>query len=470
MIDPVQKQDLLLIKEAFERKALEQNSREAQLLPMVDTLSQSRQIHQNIRGQLTRYPASKIQGEKRARNILKQIQAECVPCTARIKALGDLDIGDDLFTTLGTYNIRALSRMIELFKSVSRPNTIQQDLCDAYKALRSQCIPDISRLIAALSLLMRKLRSFSLKSLKNELMSLIGGLISRTMSSAAINYDMYVRLITDTLKCVVADIKTQLGKLQPILSREGLEDIASLAPLDRTDPSNPSFTISQQEAARRKVASWFPNQVDDQGNPVDFDFTRDISKRLGDFNQQIDQKLNSFTNLNQAVGIGQLLTDMVDSAISNADEKLDNATREFLKFLKLSDSNLQSQIELISQIQLIQSLLEVLQTIKDTRGDFNPCGQKAGRKFFTRIKFPGQEIIVEDKRSKPEDPEDIEITIVPPQLKVDNPVVKDILREQGLLKPLQQVDSVDNFIDSGEVIQAVPVTINLSKCLDGSNE
>ena len=48
-VSPTQKQDLMLVKEAFEKKALEQNTVGAQRLPMVTTVQQARRIHEVIR-------------------------------------------------------------------------------------------------------------------------------------------------------------------------------------------------------------------------------------------------------------------------------------------------------------------------------------------------------------------------------------------------------------------------------------
>lgn len=444
----------MLVKEAFERKALEKDSSGATWLPMTTTVQQTRRIHETIRDEAGRYPAATAQKKvaKDDQSFLKQKQIECIPCLGRLKALGDLDMVGDLFASMLAYNDRALKNMLNLFKSVSRPNRIQENLCGAYHALRSQCIPDVTRLLSQLTLLMNNLRGFNLKSLKDQLIGLVGALIVRSLVTGAINYDMYIGLITGVTRCIAQDINTQLGKLEPILSRDGLEDIAQLLPLDTQDGE-----LTRNEAAKAKAANWFPNQGD-------FNFASDASKAITGAEAKLEKKLNTFSRgpglgVDNAANIGRLVKDMIEESISVVDDKLQNATSELLKFLKLSDGNLSAQIELMDQIQLVRSVLEVLKTIKDTRGDYDPCGTDAGRRFFSRIKFPGQDVIVDNI-----DPENPEVTIVPPGIRIDNPVVEEILNENGIdTGPVGHSGAVK----SGRVVKSVPVSINVSKCLDG---
>ena len=448
-VTPTQKQDLMLVKEAFEKKALEQDTSGATWLPMTTTVQQTRRIHETIRDEAVRYPAA-VSQQKVAKNdpgFLKQKQIECIPCLGRIKALGDLDMIPDLFATMLAYDANALKNMLNLFKSISRPNRIQENLCGAYIALRSQCIPDITRLLSQLTLLMNHLRGFNLKSLKDQLIGLVGAIIVRTLVAGAINYDMYINLITNVTRCIVTDINTQLGKLEPILSREGFEDIAQLLPLDTQDGE-----LTRDEAAKKKAANWFPAAGD-------FNYAQDISKTITGGQKKFEDKINTFSGeagkgVDKAANVGRVISDMIEESISVVDDKLQNATSELLKFLKLSDGNLSAQIELMDQIQLIRSVLEVLKTIKDTRGDFDP-----GRRFFTRIKFPGQDVVVDNS-----DPDNPDLDIIPPDIKIDNPVVEEILNENGIdTGPAGESGAVK----SGRVVKSVPVTINVSRCLDG---
>jgi len=449
-VSPTQKQDLMLIKEAFEKKVIEKDTDGANWLPMVTTVQQARRIHEVVRDEATKYPSAEYKATKAANDqgFLKQKQIECIPCLGRIKALADLDMADDLFATLMAYDGRALQNMLNLFKSVSRPNRIQQNLCEAYTALRSQCIPDIARLLTQLTLLMDYLRSFSLKSLKDQLIALVGALIVRSLVFGAINYDMYITLITDVTRCIAHDINTQLGKLEPILSREGLEDIANLLPLDTQDGE-----LTREEAAQKKAANWFPNQGD-------FNYAQDLSKKITNTQRGFEKKINTFSGetdrgVDKAARIGRIIADMINESISVVDNKLQNATSELLKFLKISDGNMKAQIQIIDQVQLIRSVLEVLKTIRDTSGDFDPCGKEAGKRFFTRIKFPGDDIIIDVNNT---DPDDTEITIVPPDIRIDNPVVEEILNENGI---------ETGPVKSGRVVKSLPFAVNISRCLDG---
>lgn len=501
-VSPIQKQDLMLVKEAFERKALEKNNVGATWLPMVTTVQQSRRVHETIRDEASRYPAVRANNNrvKNNQSFLKQKQSECIPCLDRILDATDLDMLGDLFANLLAFNDRSIKNMLNLFNSLYLPNDIQRDLCGAYNALRSQCIPDIARLITQLKFLMEDIRKVKLKGLKDSLITLVGTAIVKSLILGSINYDMYVNLITNTTRCIARDINAQLIKLEPILSSEGLEDIADLFSNDQgAGSSNSSKTRRQQqeevfkraedirdiqriaaasreggdeavakildegalsrskaESADQKAEEWVPNTDA-------FNYTKDASKAIAGLQDKIEKKANSFKNSNNKdqvprneLDIGYLIKDMIEESINVVEDKSDNSKSELLKILKLSDSSLNKQIKAINQIRQVLSVLEILKTIKDTRGDYDPCGRNAGKKFFTKINFPGQDILVDTVN-----PEDPILTILPPTIKITNPVVEDILNENG-------IDT--GPVKSGRIVNSLPVEINISKCLDGKQQ
>jgi hypothetical protein len=121
---------------------------------------------------------------------------------------------------------------------------------------------------------------------------------------------------------------SQLRKVEPILSRDGLEDIAQLLPLDTQDGE-----LTRGEAAKAKAANWFPNQGD-------FNFAADASKKITGIQQTVEKKVNTFSGqtgrgVDAAADVGRLIKDMIEESISVVDGKLQNATSELLKFLKL---------------------------------------------------------------------------------------------------------------------------------------
>lgn len=451
MVDPILKQDLTLVKNAFEEKALEKSGNAA-LLPMKEALVSQRLIHNTVIGQAKRYPSVSSKSKDPNNSLLKKIQTECIPCQNRIKALGELDMAGDIFSAMMVYNGRALKNLINLFTSLTYPNRMQENLCMAYKALRANCIPDLRRLIAALSFMLADLRSINLKSLKNQMLGLVVGIIARTIISTTINLDMYVKLITDTLNCVLADVKLQISKLDPILSRDGLTDtVDRLTPLSRSE-------------SKAKVDSWF----NDTG------YTGDLSKQVSSTQQQLNKTITSgfddaVKNMND---FGRILTSMIDEAVGRVDKKLDNASKELLRFLKLSDGNLKSQIEVINQIILITSVIQLIQTIMNTRGDWNPCGEEAGRNFFISYTDPRTKVYITPPGDK-DDPGDIEIVIVPKDIIIKNPVVDDILNNAGIItRSIDPLDTSTKVLDletPGIDNRAIPISIRVSECLGINN-
>lgn len=469
MVDPLYKQDLMLIKNAFEKKAQEQSSEGAMLIPIAESVSMARQTHESTVALVSRYPSSRYKDKSAANNsksFLSDLQDECIPCLDRIKSIADLDLSLEQFKILSAFNIRALETFMRMFRSLSGSNEIERHLCQAYMALRSQCIPDIARMLAALSFLLADLRSFNLKGLKDQLVGIALEIISSIVLGLTVNLDMFQQLITGTLRCVANDIRQQLYKLQPILSRDGFEAFAQLLPLQSTIPTNIPrvgvsgqivgiqeipLPISRADAAANKAREWFPE---------DFDYVQNVEKQIGKIDKlasKIDELPSKFKPIAQ---VSEQIVSMIETVTSRVDQKLEDATSELLKLLKLSDGNLKAQVELLNQIQLIMSVINILKTIMKTGGDYNPCGPEAGRAFFTRIKIPGNDILIIRDDSDPEDPTNIEINIIPRTIEVNNPVVEEIFKENGI--------SIIGGEGATKVVEAFPIEINLSRCLDGA--
>lgn len=448
-VDPIIKQDLMLIKEAFENKALEQEGRSATLVPFVETLSSSRQMHEVIRNGVERYPSANVSSTAGKHTLLDKLQDECVNCDARIRALGDLDLDVDLFPFLITFNDRAIESLIQSFSMLRDNNKIQQDLCSAYKLLRSQCVPDLRRLIQVLAFMIADLRSIS-KGLKSQLLQLLGVIVGQWVVSSSLNLDMYTKMITNTLRCVVADLNLQIKKLEPILSREGFE---------HTMDSIGDSLLSKEHKLTNitKDTTWF------RVIPGNFSFISNLSQPTYTAPPEYTgKKIESFENLvNSGIGrVEEIITGVIEEGISGINTKLELTNQEFLKVLKISDNNLSSQISKIKQILLIQNLIDIVKTILSTRGDYNPCGVEAGRKFFTKIRFPGQDVRLINRDNENGDGEsDTEVLIVPPTISITNPIVKDILEEHGVY--------ITNTGSETSAAVSIPVSIRLSKCLDG---
>jgi hypothetical protein len=453
-VSATQKQDLTIIKNVFEKKALEKDTVGAVWLPMVSSVQQSRRIHEVIRDEVSSYPSSENRKKKASQDqsFLKQKQSECIPCIDRVKSLVDIDIGGDILANLLTYNTLAIKNMISIFNGLSKPNRIQESLCEGYKSLRSQCIPDIARIIAQLKFLISSIRSFKIKSLKEQLVSLVGSLMARGLIFGTVNWDKYIALITNTARCIANDINTQISKLDPILSREGLDDVANIVPKKKQEKIDPLAELI------RENPDDFANSQEVKSAAIKAGPKRTLFPGKGDFDygENIRGKLSSFNQSKRYQDAANLIKDMLEESIDLVDNKLEVATNQLFKLLKLSNDNLCEQIESTNQVRLIMSVLAILNTIKDTRGNFDPCGENAGKNFFTKIKIPGQEIVIDNS-----DPNNTELNIIPPSIRIDNPVVEDILNENG-------IGTVDSKIKSGSIVESIPVSMNISKCLSGN--
>ena len=103
VVDPVLKNDLMLIRDAFKEGALAQDGNAA-FVPVREMLSTQRQAHQGITTAVRRYPSYYARNQDKVRSLLDKVQEECVPCTERIKALRDCDIGLEIDDSLIQYN------------------------------------------------------------------------------------------------------------------------------------------------------------------------------------------------------------------------------------------------------------------------------------------------------------------------------------------------------------------------------
>lgn len=222
-VDPTIKQDLMLVKEHFERKALDEEGNAA-LVPTAEILRSQRDVHVAVRDEMYKYPASYAADLQEDSSFINKLQQECIPCLNRIESLKDCDISPRLDKSLINYNININTQLTQMFSNLNGRNPIEENLCEIYKAYKSQCVPDISRAIAALSYLISSLRGFDLKLLQDNFIQVVLGLIANLVFNVTFNLDKFAQLITDTLRCIVADIQTQLKKLNPIISVQGRDN------------------------------------------------------------------------------------------------------------------------------------------------------------------------------------------------------------------------------------------------------
>lgn len=440
MVDPQLKADLMLVKEAFERKALELKDDDAALVPMASMLREGQDAHQNIRDNIARTPAYYARNQDDTRSTMERVQQECVPCAARISALKECDLSPDLDETLLVYNRNVLNQLTAMFRNLNGRNPIESHLCDIYKLFNSQCIPDIRRMIAALAFLLSDLRSFRLKSLKDSFLQTLLALLAGLVVNITFNFEKFGILVTDTIKCSLADIKAQLAKLAPILSGEA--------------------KAKSREAFER---AWRNNEQDKHwlsttdlygvAPPAQVPFNDELTA----FEEGVLDKVPSTLG-----GLDEVLEKTIQEAVTTIDLNIVNTRQELLKLLKQNGEDMKALHTLIEQIQLVQGMLNVLSGLADTKSSYNPCGDddldeiEQARRFFTRIKIPRRRI---DVTPNPDDPTDVEIEITPDPITVDNPVVKDILEDAGF-----------PILEGDRVLAGEPTSISLLGCLGRSPE
>jgi hypothetical protein len=445
-VDPILKQDLMLIRKAFEEGALGQSG-EAIWIPTRSMLSTQRQAHQSIRDSAKRYPSYYARHTDAKQSLLDRIQEECIPCIDRIKILKECDIGLDIDDSLIQYNQNILKELTGFFETFEGKSPVEENVCEIYKGFRSQCIPDLRRVIIALTFLLSDIRNVSLRSVAENFMQVVLAMIGNLVVNITFSLDQFAQLITNTIKCVLQDVREQLAKVEPILSREDSPE-GLIQGVERTERILRDSWKDDDAANHwaQRTASTQPNY-----NEVPFSGQMDSVVNRA---QEITDRLPT---LHATVDAGGLIQNMLQKAIQRVDGNLEIAKGEFLKLLKSSHGNFQALNELVAQIQTVIGLLSVIEGIVESRGDYDPCTRESDERFFIQLTLPRRRVTV--KRVDTDLPDDIEVDIIPDTTSVDNPVIEEILEEAGV--DLVKVD------DSSVEVRAEPVTISVTKCLGG---
>jgi hypothetical protein len=469
-VDPVLKQDLLLVKEHFENKALAQDDNAA-LVPLASIFRNQRDMHIAVRSSIERYPAHYAQNIDEKQSILKQIQEECVPCEFRLKGIKALDIDFTIGSKLIEFDKRVLESLVSAFRNLNGVTPIETHICDIYRAYKSQCIPDLRRMLAAFLYLLSDLRSIDLRSLQLGFFQLLGIIIGKLLVTFTTNLDKYAQLITNTLKCVAYDLKGQLAKLSPILSKEARQK--SLQQI--------SDAFKKKEEDKKWSEQAWKNLTQEQKDAINakgqisgtsaYEALPEKQIPYAGEVQQAEQAVSGAINFS-VNSINEIIQGFLDMATARVDKALINGREDLVKILKASDMNLTSLNTLMQQIMLLQGLINILKGLIESKGDYNPCGtMEAGRRFFTKLTIPGRAVVVKPGTI---DPSDTEVTFFPDPAVFDNPVIKDVLDKSGITQTGAGTSQffVTTITDPNTgknkyAVQAEPVTISLFNCLGG---
>ena len=195
---------------------------------------------------------SNFQDKEAALNLLKS----CIPCDLRIADFSASFSAnwDNMLRDLNK-KWEELLGMMRALKSFS-PGQFSMDLCNLFKFLDGQCIPDITGLISLLSIMQIKYMNLNLTSLSNIINQLVAPFLSPVIGSFTSNLDQYVELIVGPLKCVNRALEQQLINLQ-----EQVNGARNIADLNRT-----KYQMTQIDFYDAKIKSLRNrlNQIDRQ--------------------------------------------------------------------------------------------------------------------------------------------------------------------------------------------------------------
>lgn len=152
-----------------------------------------------------------FKNEEAARQLLKA----CIPCDFRKFGKFTATFSDPWQDTIDqlTKKWKELLRMLRDL-STFKPGEFSMDLCNLFKFLDGQCIPDITGLMSLLSLMQLKYLDLGGTSLGNITAQLVAPLLTPIIASFTSNLDQYADIIIGPLKCVTAALEKQMINLQ----------------------------------------------------------------------------------------------------------------------------------------------------------------------------------------------------------------------------------------------------------------
>ena len=471
-VDPVLKGDLNIVKAAFEKGAQTQPGA-ATYVPFRGMISSTRQIHENVRAAVARYPS--VYAKDSPKSLIDTVQQECIPCAGRLKVLKGLDISFDLDLMLGNYNKNTLTNLVEFFKHLKGQTPIERNICEAFAALRANCVPDVKRLVAVMTLTISEIRNVDIPHLHVSFLGVVFSILSKITVGYTTGFDKYTRLITDTIRCNSNDLKTQLAKLDPILSPGGRNNAAQAF----------KNAWSKNEAGK----NWTRNNAN--STPVyNANAFNKIDKATRASTEAIDKVQNATADFkasadNKTKNVMAVLDGVFNLCSGRVELNLDGALQDLLKMLKSNDSNLDVMNTLLQQVQTIMGAIALCQALvsSDARQKYDACGPDRGRKFFNDITLPDRKIFIvppPPESGRPAD--DVDIVITSDPIQVDNPIVRDILEQSGIAIRAINTGTSGSVVtgtpgsvagssvasqaeDIAFIVDSEPITINFFACM-----
>ena len=457
-VDPILKQDLHLVKTAFENGAQNQKGA-AVYVPFRNMITSTRRVHENVRASVARYPSVYVKSDSK-QSLIDTVQQECIPCASRLRVLRDLDISLDLDLMLGNYNVKSLQNLVKFFGSLKGRTPIEQNICMAFAALRANCVPDLQRLLQAMTLTLSDIRTSDLKNLNVTFLSVVVSMISKIAVGYTTGFDKYTRLITDTLRCMANDLKTQLAKLDPILSSGGRANTAE-AFKNAWKKNEEGKNWVKSNAASRPVFNKYAFDKIDKATQTSVEAVDKVQNAEVDFEAAATNKTGD---------VVAVLNGVVNLVVGRVQANLDGALQDLMKMLKANEQNMDAMNKLIQQIQTIIGMISLVQALvsSDARQQYDSCGPERGRKFFNDLSIPRRKIYVVPPPPDSGRPRnDVDIIITDDPIQVDNPIVREILEQSGVAIRVIETETPGSTKTENIqfVVDSEPITINFFACM-----
>jgi hypothetical protein len=171
---------------------------------------------------------------------------ECIPCTDRWKALGDLRPWDD-FMALVQQDLLNRLGILDDIAALFNNTEIVDDFCAIAQYLNALCIPDLAAILALLQLLLAKLADLTDFQLSDLVWGLLSGLMSPFLSGFRNLLNQYVDIIFSPIECILDSLTYQMQKIPG--SEGAIQDMTNFRnrQLQRTKDATKDFVYGEQQ-------------------------------------------------------------------------------------------------------------------------------------------------------------------------------------------------------------------------------
>lgn len=217
-----------------------------------------------------KFAEDKRKKEKKSKSIID----ECVPCWDRIKTVSELKISP----SFNDVAIKNLTRQLNLKNILgliadTGENRELDNICQYFDALKFQCIPDIQRLIALLSLVLRQLTELITADISALLGNLLIALYRPFLANLSHNLDEFTSLVLDPIECVKTSLFYQFNKVDFAVQTKRAKELKNNLYSNANNITNelrnrPSNTFNEGEMLLMDAITLAENWVRDKQRSV----------------------------------------------------------------------------------------------------------------------------------------------------------------------------------------------------------